>query len=319
MAPGFRGNLCTGGGTVGNLSALHAARTSAARGRDRPARWRLAVSSEVHSSVRNAASILDVDVCEVSVGPDGRMTGLDLDRAIGDSTDVFAVVATAGTTNAGIIDDLVSVADYCGENDIWLHVDGAYGLAAMASPSIRHRFDGIERADSFVVDPHKWLFAPYDACALLYRHPADAVAAHSQVAPYLDQLDRGEWNPCDYAIQLSRRPRGLPFWFSLATYGTKRYGEAIDRVIATAREITKLIDGSDFGELVGYPDLSVILFRVPNRSDDEVRAWSDAQALAGTILCLPTTHRGELVLRICLVNPDTDAREVFSVLETLRG
>src|SRR5699024_11360437 len=88
--------------------------------------------------------------------------------------------------------------------------DGAYGGAALAAPSVRERFAGIERADSFIVDPHKWLFAPYDCCALLYRDPRPAAAAHSQHAAYLDAIDRGESNPADLAAHLSRRTRGLP-------------------------------------------------------------------------------------------------------------
>ena len=94
----------------------------------------------------------------------------------------FAVVATCGTTNFGIIDDLASVAEVCREFGIWFHVDGAYGGAGLAAPSVRHLYAGIEHCDSFIVDPHKWLFAPFDCCALLYREPALARAAHTQKA-----------------------------------------------------------------------------------------------------------------------------------------
>ena len=99
----------------------------------------------------------------------------------------------------------------CADAGVWLHVDGAYGLAALAAPSVRHRFAGIERADSLIVDPHKWLFAPFDACAVLYRDPSVAKAAHSQHGAYLEVLNEsGDWNPSDYAVHLSRRARGLP-------------------------------------------------------------------------------------------------------------
>ena len=132
------------------------------------------------------------------------------------------MVATAGTTNAGLVDDLTAAADAAAELGVWCHVDGAYGLAALAAPSARPRFAGIERADSFVVDPHKWLFAPFDCAALVYREPAVARAAHTQHAEYLEVLSGGRaWNPSDYAFHLTRRARGLPFWFSLATYGTR--------------------------------------------------------------------------------------------------
>ena len=129
-----------------------------------------------------------------------------------------------------MIDDLAAVADVCAELDTWMHVDGAYGGAALAAPSVRDRFAGVEAADSFIVDPHKWLFAPFDSCALLYRDPEIGRQAHTQHAEYLDVLhaDHGdpdptarEWNASDYAHHLSRRARGLPLWFSLATHGTR--------------------------------------------------------------------------------------------------
>ena len=140
-----------------------------------------------------------------------RLTGANLRRTLEDNDPktFFAVVATAGTTNFGIVDDLASVAEVCAEFGIWFHVDGAYGGAALAAPSARPLFDGVERADSFIVDPHKWLFAPFDCCALIYREPALARAAHTQHAGYLDVLtDAPDWNPTDYSVGLTRRARG---------------------------------------------------------------------------------------------------------------
>ena len=146
------------------------------------------------------------------------------------------MVATAGTTNFGIVDDLASVAEVCAELGVWFHVDGAYGGAGLAAPSIRHRYDGIEQADSFIVDPHKWLFAPFDCCALIYRDPQLGRAAHTQKAGYLDVLtDAAEFNPSDYSVGLTRRARGLPFWFSLATHGTDAYTEAVERTLEVTR------------------------------------------------------------------------------------
>src|SRR4029077_8035072 len=139
-----------------------------------------------------------------------------------DRSDVVAVVATAGTTNAGIIDDLESTSAVADGRGLWFHVDGAYGAAALAAPSARPLFAGIERADSLVVDPHKWLFDPFDwaavllrrasdGAAVLSRRPSEARAPHTQHAEYLDVLtERPEWNPSEYAFHLSRRARGLP-------------------------------------------------------------------------------------------------------------
>ena len=114
------------------------------------------------------------------------------------------VVANLGTTNAGAVDELDGIADVCAAHAVWLHVDGAYGGAALSAPSTAELRRGMERADSFGVDPHKWLFAPYDYAALVYREPALASAAHAQHGTYLDIVDRDEWNPTDFAFHLSR-------------------------------------------------------------------------------------------------------------------
>ncbi len=166
----------------------------------------------------------------------------------------MAVVATAGTTNAGIVDDLAGVGGVARERGLWFHVDGAYGAAAMVAPSVRDLFQGVDLADSLVVDPHKWLFAPFDCAALLYRQPAIARAAFTQHAEYLDVLtERPEWNPSDYAYHLTRRARGLPFWFSLATHGTHAYAAAIEQSLALARQAGELIDRTPHVQLVRPP------------------------------------------------------------------
>lgn len=319
--PADAGGTFVQGGTVGNLSALAVARDSARRARAATQSKPLAVAmtSGAHSSVGSAARLLDMAVVDVVVDGSGRMTGDALRTAVDAAVtyDVVAVVATAGTTNAGVIDDLIDVADVCAERGLWMHVDGAYGLAALAAPSVRHKFDGIERADSFVVDPHKWLFAPYDCCALVYRDPGLAVATHSQHAEYLDHLDRSDWNPADYAVQLSRRARGLPFWFSLATYGTNKYGHAVELGLRTATEVAAGIEASSHLELVAEPELSVILFRRVGWGPDEMLDWSTRHAAGGTILCVPTQWEGESVFRLCIVSPDTNATSVAGVLATM--
>jgi glutamate/tyrosine decarboxylase-like PLP-dependent enzyme len=308
------------GGTGGNLSALAAARHAALtrRGERPPGGWRLACTTNAHSSIRVAARVLDAGIVEVPEDARGHLTGAALAAVLADEPDVFAVVASAGTTNAGLVDDLASVADTCTSHGVWLHVDGAYGGAALAAPSVRDLFDGIERADSFIVDPHKWLFAPYDCCALLYRDPEPARAAHSQTAGYLDQIDREAQNPADLAIHLSRRARGLPFWFSLATHGTDRYVAAIERTLATSRTVADAIRASDHLELVCEPELSVLLFERPGWDEDAYATWSNTLAKEGVILCVPTRWRGRTVLRLAFVNPETDAQRVIEVLKTLR-
>jgi glutamate/tyrosine decarboxylase-like PLP-dependent enzyme len=242
--PAEAGGVFVSGGSAANLSALATARhraqhRRAEQGLGRPTRWCIVTTDEVHASVRAAARIMDVDVLEAPTDVLGRFTGSALVDVLAEHSDlaVFAVVATGGTTNAGAVDELDALADVCAAHGLWLHIDGAYGLAALCSDLVGDTFRGIERADSFGVDPHKWLFAPYDCAALVYREPAWAAAAHAQHGSYLDAVNRSDWNPSDYAYHLSRRARGLPLWFSLATYGTAAYTEAVDVSIATARTL----------------------------------------------------------------------------------
>mgnify|MGYP002829991024 CR=1 FL=1 len=146
----------------------------------RPDRFAILCSTEAHSSIRAVASVMDVDMVEVPTDPQGRIRLDDAAAALAAHDGIFAIVANAGATNCGAVDDLRGLTDLARQYSIWCHVDGAYGLAAMADPEARRLFDGIEQADSFVVDPHKWLFAPYDSCALVYRDPARAAAAWSR-------------------------------------------------------------------------------------------------------------------------------------------
>ena len=318
--PDTAGGTFVSGGTSGNLSALMTAReTAKTRRGGRPAGgWQLACTTNAHSSIQSAAKALDVDVVDVPIDERGHMTGAALRAVLEQSPNVFAVVASAGTTNEGLVDDLADIADVCEEFGVWMHVDGAYGGAGLAAPSIRHVFDGVERADSFIVDPHKWLFAPYDCCALLYRQPELARAVHSQHASYLDAIDRNEWNPSELALHLSRRVRGLPLWFSLATHGTDKYRDAIEASVTTAREVAEAIRASDFLELVREPELSVLLFVRTGWTAEQYSGWSKQAAHDGVILCVPTTWRGQSVLRLAFVNPDTETSEVMKALETLR-
>jgi glutamate/tyrosine decarboxylase-like PLP-dependent enzyme len=318
--PSKAGGCFVPGGTIGNLSALVAAReTALSRRGSRPSGgWQLACTGEAHSSIRSAARVLDVTLVEVPGDDRGRLTGALLEPILRAHPDVFAVVATAGTTNAGLIDDLAGVADACAAHGVWMHVDGAYGGAGLAAPTVRELFTGVERADSFIVDPHKWLFAPYDCCALLYRDPAQARAAHAQSANYLDQINHQMWNPADLAIHLSRRTRGLPFWFSLATHGTDRYIAAVEQTLDTTRIVATAIRSSSHLKLVCEPELSVLVFQRPGWHTSDYREWSHRMAHNGAILCMPTTWRGDPVLRLAFVNPATQPEQVIEVLDTLR-
>jgi L-2,4-diaminobutyrate decarboxylase len=325
--PDGAGGVFTTGGTIGNLSALVAARETALRRRGgrAPRRWSVCVTGEAHSSVKHALSVvMDVDIVEVPGDERGRLVGatlrehvVKLSPAVRDG--IFAVVGTAGTTNVGIVDDLAGIADVAQEFGWWFHVDGAYGGAALAAPSVRHLFSGVERADSFIVDPHKWLFAPFDSCALLYREPALGRAAHTQRAGYLDPVTvEGEWNPSDFAVGLTRRARGLPFWFSLAVHGSDAYRDAVETTLAVAREGAALIRAAEHVELLVEPDLSVLVFERAGWTDADYTAWSAHLLTEQIAFVTPTTHRGRMCARFAIVNPLTTADDLAMIIDSMR-
>lgn len=320
----------TSGGTEANLSAMVAARENwRTKDKTRKTKRGIVIAAiSAHSSVRAMAKVIDVDV--ISVQTEDKFEAAQLDETIKSLSDeerarVFAVIATGGTTNAGIIDDLAGISAICERENLWFHVDAAYGGGALAASSVRHLFNGIEHADSITIDPHKWLFSPYDCGAVIYRDPEQARSAHSQEGSYLDIFsDEGAqgFNPTDYQIQLTRRVRGLPLWFSLAMHGTKRYEEAIERGIELANIAGKFITENENTELVREPSLSCVLFRRLGWSAEDYRNWTYKNHKEGFALVAPTKVRHgeefETVARLCFINPDTTEEDIKAILETMK-
>ena len=326
--PESAGGVFVQGGTIGNLSALvaarHTAREKAKSEGKKVDRWVIVASNQAHSSIKSAAEVMDCEVLFANADEDLVLRASSVDAAIekymqeNPSHQVFALVGTAGSTNLGIIDDLDSLGDYANKNGIWFHVDGAYGLAALCAPSVRQLFNGVEKCDSMIVDPHKWLFAPFDACALIYRNPALGKAAHAQHASYLDTLeDENEFNPSDYAIHLTRRPRGLPFWFSLAANGSKAYSEAVEDTINTAKIAVRLINEHPNLELLMDPQLSIVAFTRNGWSAKQYQEWSDKLLDDQIAFVTPSAHQGKPILRFAIVNPWTSEKELTQILATL--
>ena len=361
--PDSAGGTFVSGGTAGNMSALIAARHRwrlRAAGRHDRTRGLMVASKGAHSSVAQAARAMDCDVLDIPVDIDSgqhtqrssyRVTGDNLRRVIdslphSERERIFAIVATGGTTNLGVVDELEAIGAVANEMGTWFHVDGAYGAAALCAPSARHLFDGIERADSFIVDPHKWLFAPYDSCALVYRDIHDGRRAHTQHAEYLDVLhgdirsdihsgvhgdDHGEehgdaygdgaWlesNPADVAHHLSRRVRGLPLWFGLAVHGTRAYAEAVEISLQVTRDCAREIENRDYLELLLEPQLSILVFKRRGWTAEQYQRWSNEQLEAGKSFVTPTSHEGQPILRFCIVNPRTTIDDLVMILESLR-
>jgi len=322
--PASAGGCFVSGGSAGNLSALVVAREVAKRVAGAAAagtRWRAVVGADAHSSIISTLRILEMDALTARTD-DHRLTGDAVRAAIeadGDPSSIAAVVATAGTTNAGIIDDLAGAAAVAREHGLWFHVDGAYGGAGLFAPSVRRAYDGIEHADSLVVDPHKWLFAPFDCAALIYRDPSLARPVHTQEASYLDVIhdDPAEWNPADYAYHLTRRARGLPLWFSLAVHGVAAYTEAIETAIGLARQTAAEIRGRDNLELIREPDLSVVLFRRRGWAPDQYAQWAD-QLLSDQVAFIPpSAWEGETVARFAFLHPRTSMDLVRQILDRM--
>jgi len=320
--PNTAGGVFVQGGTMGNLSALVVARDQVRKTHPDTQRWVIACSAESHSSITSAAHVMDVDVLKIETNEELRLDGAHVARAIDElhattNNRVFAIVGTAGSTNLGIVDDLASLARCAKERNIWFHVDGAYGLAGLCAPSVRHLYRGVEEADSFIVDPHKWLFAPFDACALVYRNPHLAKETHTQHASYLETLHDDSWSPSDYAIHLTRRVRGLPFWFSLAAHGTDAYSKAVEEGIRLAKESAKRIAAHPNLELVREPELSIVAFTRKGWSPAQYQEWSDALLEKQIGFIPPSKHAGESILRFAFVNPWTSMDDVQMILDTL--
>ncbi|MFF9851083.1 pyridoxal phosphate-dependent decarboxylase family protein [Streptomyces litmocidini] len=179
-------------------------------------------------------------------------------------------------------------------------LDAVYGGAALFVPELRARLRGIEHADSLVVDPHKWMFAPFDCGALLYREPHLARAVHTQDASYLDAIHGADgadhdtdWNPSDYAYHLTRRPRGLPLWFSLAVHGT---------------------DGL---HLLREPELTVVLIRRTGWRPEDYYAWSKRLLASGLAFVTPSVWEGETVARLAFLHPGITEETVRTIIASL--
>src|ERR1700722_7546188 len=320
--PASAGGTFVSGGSAANLSALAGARETAKRGSDHPGqRWRALVSADAHSSIHNTLGLLEMDALVVPA-KSHRLTGDAARAAIaadGDPASLAAVVATSGTTNAGIIDDLDGLAAVAREHELWFHVDGAYGGAGLFAPSARAAYAGVEHADSFVVDPHKWLFAPFDCAALLYRDPALARSVHTQDAGYLDVIHEqpGEWNPTDYAYHLTRRARGLPLWFSLCVHGVRAYSAAIETAISLAQQAAAEVAARDYLELVREPSLSVVLFRRTGWSPADYSRWADKLLEDQVAFMPPTVWEGETVARFAFLHPHTPMELVREILDRM--
>jgi glutamate/tyrosine decarboxylase-like PLP-dependent enzyme len=230
------------------------------------------------------------------------------------------VIATAGSTNTGAVDDLEALAELCAQEGMWLHVDGAYGAPAALCESGRAALRGLERADSLVLDPHKWLFQPYDIGCLLVRRPGALAQTFSMSPEYLADVTAAENARVDFrdrTLELTRRARAVKLWLSFRTYGVARFRAAIGRGIKLAEYAQELLEADQRWEVVTPAQLGIVTFayRGAGASDHAARA----AALAGDGYGAVSTSvlRGRSVLRLCTTNPRTSEQEIAATLERL--
>ena len=307
------------GGSVANMTALAAARVSAGDGV-------AYLSDQTHSSIARALRTLGFDDASIRVLPsDGGLrlmadvvtAAVAEDRAAG-RTPRF-VIASAGTTNTGAVDELEPLADLCVAERLWFHVDGAYGAPAALCDRGRAVLAGLGRADSVVLDPHKWLFAPYDAGVVLLRRPGALERAFGMRPEYLadvqssdGRVDFGQLSP-----ELTRRARALKLWMIFATYGLDAISAAIARGIGLAEHAQTLIDGDPFWDIVTPAQLGIVTFTHPGWSRAEHADAVAALSADGYAAVTSTTLRGRHALRLCTINPRTTESEIAETLRRL--
>ena len=282
----------TSGGTISNMTALAAARERALPGSRRTGvaatRGALYCSGEAHYSVVRAAELLGLGADGVRslpqdadrrLRPEAVADAIDEDRAHGVAP--VAVVATAGTTLTGAVDPIDALADVCAERDVWLHVDGAYGVAAATTPTAGRLFDGIERADSVTLDAHKWLYLPKACGVVLVRRREDLHGALAHEEDYFPH-ERPDHHMVDITLEYSRPFRALKLWLAFRAHGAEAIRGAIERNLGQARLLyDEIWRHGDLQALCGEPQLSVVPFRhVPERCRRSRRAQRAARARA---------------------------------------
>lgn len=331
--PETAGGLFVSGGSVANLTALAVARH--VRLGDRMAGAVVYYSDQTHSAVERGLRVLGFAPEQLRKLPSDEEFRLDLaelgaavaaDRAAGRIP--FCVVANAGTTNTGAVDPLAELARFCRQHDLWLHADGAYGAAAVLCEQGRALLQGLEEVDSLVLDPHKWLFQPFEIGCVLVREWRQLKDTFSILPEYLKDVHRLQEavNFCDYGIQLSRGFRALKLWMSLKIFGVAAFREAVARGFALAECAEQRLRESRCWEIVTPAQMAIVSFRYrdANRSPEELEA-TNQQLVERTIadgfaVLTSTTLHGRTVLRLCTINPRTtteDIRETIARLERL--
>jgi aromatic-L-amino-acid decarboxylase len=328
------GGIFVSGGSIANLTALHAARESRLAPEDR-SRAMIYFSDQTHSSIERALRILGFNAGQIHVVPSSGTFVIEMpalrdaiaaDRAAGRLP--FCLISNAGTTNTGAVDPLDQLADICAAEGLWHHADGAFGAGAIFSAYGRALLAGLGRTDSFSVDPHKWIFQPYPCGCLVVRDQALLRGAFSIVPEYLADahVDEGEINYWEFGPELSRPFRALKLWMSLQVFGADAFAAAVDRGFALAELAEREVLRRSEWHICSPACMGVVTFRyAPDGmdariADDLNRRIALALTDNGYAAILTTRLAGRVVIRMCTLNPrttDDDIRETISRLDEL--
>lgn len=324
------GGLLVSGGSAANLHAMACAveRSEAKSG---PGRDRLCIylTADAHVSIRKACRLLGGRIQIVECDSERQLNELDLQRRIAADRAVglvpSMVCASAGTVNTGAVDRLDKIAAIAEREQIWYHIDGAYGAPAVLDDEYRWMRRGFSAADSLSIDPHKWLFAPADVGCVLLRDPAASRSTFSLDSEYTEvrESDSGEqFAFFDHGLEMTRRFRGLKVWSILKARGTDGVGEAVRRTIALRRQLDERVRAHPSLELLGS-GLSVSCFRyvgAAGLSSPELDTLNDRiiDELKGSGFYLaPTTLRSSLVLRVCIVSFRTTPSDIDALVSAV--
>jgi aromatic-L-amino-acid decarboxylase len=321
----------TSGGTVSNLTALAAARERALPGMRQTGsagcRHAVYCSEAAHQSVVRAAEILGIgrsNVRRIAIDANRRLILGALAYALDEDTRrgvvPLAVVATAGSTLTGAIDPINQIAQLCDERDVWLHIDGAYGLPAAALPEMRMHFAGLERADSVSVDAHKWLYLPKACGVVLVRRRIDLQAAFGHEEDYLPH-EEGEPHAVDITLEYSRPFRALKFWLAVRLHGAEAFRSALRENLRQAQLLYQLTVHHPDLEPLSRPELTVVPFRhapagVRDLNDHNARLAAELQRDARVWLA-PALIDGQVWLRPCIVNFRTSDEDIHALVQVV--
>jgi aromatic-L-amino-acid/L-tryptophan decarboxylase len=318
MPTGTEG-VMTSGGSQANMTALAAARVAVGPGV-------CYLSDQAHASIARALAVLGFPTDHIRVLASDRRLRLPLDtlaaavgkdRAAGKRPGF--VVATAGTTNTGAVDPLPELAQLCRSEGLWFHIDGAYGASAALCEAGRRVLAGLEQSDSLVLDPHKWLFQPYDLGCVFVRRPGILRQAFQMTPEYLVDVtgEEGEVNLRDRGLELTRRARGMKLWLTFRVYGLRRLAAAIEHGITLAEHAQRLIERDDLWEVVTPAQLGIITFARRGADHEEHQSLAAAVARDGFAVLTSTCLHGRSVLRLCTINPRTTTADIAQTLERL--